>query len=203
MFMIEALIKIMKRKLLFEYIYLYSERLREAYVSSTINAIFKKYYNGTDPHSIEKAGKSLNSYVDQFLYEDGSEMDKNTFAIKIYNNFIERGFNERQAIDMLFYLFKYAKNKFSLPETYQKIKYYSTTVKGNTCLKSIEIPRSKGLYIYLVDIIENYLKLKDIFLKSKLDKTLSEIMSQGEILNTVTDSKLISEIKNIEDKDPE
>ena len=201
--MIEALIRIMKEKLLFEYIYLYSERLREAYVSSTINAIFKKYYNGTDPHSIEKAGKALDGYVDKFLYEDGSEMDKNTFAIKIYNNFIERGFNERQAIDMLFYLFKYAKNKFPLPETYQKIKYYSTTVKGNTCLKSIEIPRSKGLYIYLVDIIENSLKLKDLFLKSKLDKTLSEIMSQGEILNTITDSKLISEIKNIEDKDPE
>ena len=55
----------------------------------------------------------------------------------------------------------------------------------------------------MVDIIENSLKLKDVFLKSKLDKALSEIMSQGEILNTITDSKLISEIKNIEDKDPE
>lgn len=188
---------------LFEYIYIKSEKLREAYVDDTIDSIFKRYYNNEDPHSIEKAGKLLDKYADPLLYDDDREMDKNTFAIKIYNNFIERGFNERQAIDMLFYLFKYAKNKFPLPETYQKIKYYATTVKGTTYLKSIEIPRSKGLYIYLIDVIENYLKLKDLFLKSKLDKTLSEIMSQGEILNTVTDSKLISEIKNIEDKDPE
>lgn len=188
---------------LFECIYTSSEKLREAYVDSTMDYIFKKYYNGSDPHSIEKAGKALDGYIDPFLYDDDREMNKNTFAIKVYNNFIERGFNKKQALDMLFYLFKYAKNKFPLPETYQKIKYYATTVKGTTYLKSIEIPRSKGLYIYLVDVIENFLKLKDVFLKSKLDKTLSEIMSQGEILNTISDSKLISEIKNIEDKDPE
>lgn len=188
---------------LFEYIYIKSEKLREAYVDDTIDSIFKRYYNNEDSHSIEKAGKLLDKYADPLLYDDDREMDKNTFAIKIYDNFIERGFNEKQALDMLFYLFKYAKNKFPLPETYQKIKYYTTTIKGTTYLKSIEIPRSKGLYIYLVDVIENYLKLKDLFLKSKLDKTLSEIMSQGEILNTISDSKLISEIKNIEDKDPE
>lgn len=187
---------------LFECIYTLGEKLKEAYVDSTMDYIFKKYYNRVDPHSIEKAGKALDGYIDPFLYDNDKEMDKNTFAIKVYNNFIKRGFNKKQALDMLFYLFKYAKNKFPLPETYQKIKYYTTTVKGTTYLKSIEIPRSKGLYIYLVDVIENSLKLKDLFLKSKLDKTLSEIMSQGEILNTISDSKLISEIKNIEDKDP-
>ena len=43
MFIIEALIKIMEKKLLFEYIYIYlhSERLREAYVSNTISAFLK------------------------------------------------------------------------------------------------------------------------------------------------------------------
>lgn len=96
---------------LFEYIYIHSEKLREAYVNSTVEYVLKKHYNGIDPHSIEKAGRALDGYVDPFLYDDDSEMDKDTFAIKIYNNFIERGFNERQAIDMLFYLFKYAKNE--------------------------------------------------------------------------------------------
>ena len=189
---------------LFEYIYTYANKLREATVSDTARFILKTYDKlGSNPHKIQDAGRIFNRSVDKFQLDNFLEVNKEHFVFKLYEKFIEYGFKEFQGLNFIYYYFKPAIKRFQLPETYQKIKYYSTTVKGNTCLKSIEIPRSKGLYIYLVDIIENHLKLKDLFLKSKLDKTLSEIMSQGEILNTITDFKLISEIKNIENKDPE
>lgn len=191
-------------KKLFEYIYTYANKLREATVSDTAEFILKTYDKlGNDPHRIQDAGRIFNRSVDKFQLDSLSEINKEYFVFKLYEKFLEYGFKEFQCLNFIYYYFKPAIKRFQIPETYQKIKYYTTTVKGTTYLKSIEIPRSKGLYIYLVDVIENFLKLKDIFLKSKLDKTLSEIMSQGEILNTVTDSKLISEIKNIEDKDQE
>lgn len=189
---------------LFEYIYTCANKLREATVSDTAEFILKTYDKlGNDPHRIQDAGRIFNRSVDKFQLDSFSEINKEYFVFKLYEKFLEYGFKEFQCLNFIYYYFKPAIKRFPLPETYQKIKYYATTVKGTTYLKSIEIPRSKGLYIYLVDIVENFLKLKDVFLKSKLDKTLSEIMSQGEILNTISDSKLISEIKNIEDKDPE
>ena len=189
---------------LFEYIYTCANKLREATVSDTAEFILKTYDKlGNDQHRIQDAGRIFNRSVDKFQLDSFSEINKEYFVFKLYEKFLEYGFKEFQCLNFIYYYFKPAIKRFPLPETYQKIKYYATTVKGTTYLKSIEIPRSKGLYIYLVDVIENFLKLKDVCLKSKLDKTLSEIMSHGEILNTISDSKLISEIKNIKDEDPE
>lgn len=178
--------------------------LREAAVSQTITDILTSYdMSGSDPHNITKSGEVFERSFDKFRSDNNNIISKELFTSLLYEKLLERGFNEWQALNFIYYYFKPAIKRYPIPETYQKVEYYYTTTKDNTYKKSIPIPRSKGLYIYLVDVIENYLHAKDFLLSSEFDKRLSEIMSQGEVLNTITDNDLIKKIKNIKDKDPE
>lgn len=193
----------MKNKL-FKIIFTHANILRESTINKTVEYILKTYNNvGNDPHSISKQGEIFERSFDSFMLNNMQTISKELFTSKLYEALLKRGFSEWQALNFIYYYFKPAVKRYPIPETYQKVEYYYTTTKGNTYKKSIPIPRSKGLYIYLVDVIENYLHAKDFLLSSEFDKRLSEIMSQGEILNTITDKDLIKKIKNIEDKDPE
>lgn len=193
----------MKNKL-FRIIFTYANALRESTINKTVEYILKTYDNiGNDPHNISKQGEIFERSFDWFMSDNMQTISKELFTSKLYEALLESGFSEWQALNFIYYYFKPAIKRYPIPETYQKIEYYYTTTKGNTYKKSIPIPRSKGLYIYLVDVIENYLHAKDFLLSSEFDKRLSEIMSQGEVLNTITDNDLIKKIKNIEDKDPE
>lgn len=194
----------MEQYKVFNLIFETANRLREADISQTIIDILKTYdVSGNDPHNIIKSGKVFERSFDKFKSDENNIISKELFTAKLYEALLERGFSEWQALNFIYYYFKPAIKRYPIPETYQKVEYYYTTTKGNTYKKSIPIPRSKGLYIYIVDVIENYLHAKDFLLSSEFDKRLSEIMSQGEVLNTITDNDLIKKIKNIEDKDPE
>ena len=191
----------MKNYNLFKLIFNKANTLRESTAKETANFILNSYDSiGGDPHNIINSGKIFERSFDDFVSEDGKTIAKEIFTYKLYEAFLELGFSEWQALNFIYYYFKPAIKRYPIPETYQKIEYYITSIAGNIYKKSIPIPRSKGLYIYLVDIIENYLHAKDFLLSSEFDKRLSEIMSQGEILNTITDKDLIRKIKNIEDK---
>lgn len=193
----------MKYKL-FNLIFESANRLREADISQTIIDILKSYdVSGNDPHNITKSGKVFERSFDKFKSDEDNIISKELFTSKLYEALLKRGFSEWQALNFIYYYFKPAIKRYPIPETYKKVEYFTITVKGNTHKKSIPIPRSKGLYIYLVDVIENYLHAKDFLLSSEFDKRLSEIMSQGEILNTITDNDLIKKIKDIKDEDPE
>ena len=192
----------MKYKL-FNLIFESANKLREAAPNDTADLILKSYdISGSDPHNIIRSGRVFEKSFDDFLSERDELISKELFTSLLYKKFLERGFSEWQALNFIYYYFKPAVKRYPIPETYQRIEYFTTTVEGNTYKKPIPIPRSKGLYIYLVDVIENYLHAKDFLLSSKFDKRLSEIMSQGEVLNTITDNDLIKKIKNIKDEDP-
>lgn len=189
---------------LFNLIFESANRLREANINQAITDILKSYdLSGNDPHHITKSGEVFERSFDYFMSDKNKPISKELFTSKLYEALLERSFSEWQALNFIYYYFKPAIKRYPIPKTYQEVEYYTTTEKGNTYKKSIPIPRSKGLYIYLVDVIENYLHAKDFLLSSEFDKRLSEIMSQGEVLNTITDNDLIKKIKNIEDKDPE
>ena len=193
----------MKQYKVFNLIFESANKLREATINQTITDILKSYdIYGNDPHNITKSGEVFERSFDSFMSNKYNIISKELFTSKLYEALLERGFSEWQALNFIYYYFKPAIKRYPIPETYQKVEYYYTTTKDNTYKKSIPIPRSKGLYIYLVDIIENYLHAKDFLLSSEFDKRLSEIMSQGEVLNTITDNDLIKKIKNIKDEDP-
>lgn len=179
---------------LFEYIYINAQRFREAEVSSTASLIVSKYSrSGGDPHTIAEIGRKFNTLPDLYFYDNGKEIDQNKFAIELYKSILEKDVSSKQALDFVYYFFKYVTNKFILPKKYTTIQYFGTTVDGVDYRKEIPLPRSKGLYIYLVDIID----ASGALFNDEFDKKLSAAIRSGEAVDNNKEKKFVSMIKNL------
>ena len=178
---------------LFNYIYINAQKLREAEAKSTASIILKKYdIVGNDPHRIAELGRKFNTLPDMYFYGD-KEIDQNTFAIQLYKELLNKGIDNIKALDFVYYFFKYATNKFILPKKYTTIQYFGTTVDGVDYRKEIPLPRSKGLYIYLVDIID----ASGALFNDEFDKKLSAAIRSGEAIDNNKEKKFVSMIKNL------
>ena len=179
---------------LFEYIYINAQKLREAEAKSTAGLILKNYDTvGNDPHRIAELGRKFNTLPDMFFSEDDKEIDQNTFAIQLYKELLNNGVDNKKALDFVYYFFKYVTNKFILPKKYTTIQYFGTTIDGIDYKKDIPLPRSKGLYIYLVDIID----ASGALFNDEFDKKLSAAIRSGEAIDNNKDKKFVSMIKNL------
>ena len=179
---------------LFEYIYISAKRLREAEVSSMADTIVSKYSrSGGDPHTVAEIGRKFNTLPDLYFSDNGKEIDQNTFAIELYKSILERDVSSRQALDFVYYFFKYVTNKFILPKKYTTMQYFGTTVDGVDYKKDIPLPRSKGLFIYLVDIID----ASGALFNNEFDRKLSAAIRSGEAIDNNKEKKFVSMIKNL------
>ena len=179
---------------LFEYIYINAQKLREAKPNAMAARILQSYdIVGNDPHKIAELGRKFNTLPDMFFSDDDREIDQNTFAIQLYKELLNKGIDNKRALDFVYYFFKYVTNKFILPKKYTTIQYFGTTVEGTDYRKDIPIPRSKGLYIYLVDIID----ASGALFNDEFDKKLSVAIKSGEAIDNNKEKKFVSMIKNL------